>query len=77
MPALKKTQVIPKPVSAYTYGLAVPKGGRRACYDPKTNTYTREACQRGYLIGQGIGVLEAPAPIKTRAFSKAFSNGFS
>ena len=76
MPALKKTPLILKPIPQHTFGKSVPKSGKRACFDPKTGTYTRKACGKDILLSQGIGVIEGVEDIYSRAFSRAFSSAF-
>lgn len=76
MPILKQVPHLAKPTPKYTYGRSVPTNGRRACYDYKTNTYTRAACKGDVLLAQGIGVIEAVPVAYTRAFSIAFSSAF-
>jgi hypothetical protein len=77
MPHLKRTPYIKKPNPEYTLGHAVPTNSRTACYDPRTNTYTRAACGKGVLLSQGIGVITGTPQTYTRAFSVAFSDGFA
>lgn len=62
MPHLKKVRIHNKPLAEYTFGKAVPKTNRQACYDPSNNTYTREACGKNRLISQGIGSITAQIP---------------
>lgn len=82
MPRLKPVQYTPKPIPLYTVGRSSAKGSRRGCLCDGTegvglvNTYSKKCC-KGHLYNQGIGIIEGPAPVKRRAFSKAFSNGFS
>lgn len=76
MPLLKTYKDKPRKPLPYTVG---PGGSnsKRACYDPKTNSYTREGCVRNRLVSHGIGQDSAiPVPY-TRAFSKDFGPAFS
>jgi len=40
-----------------TLGKSSPKNSRRACLCKDANTYSRKCCE-GYLINQGIGVIQ-------------------
>jgi hypothetical protein len=88
MPFLKKTPVINQPTERYTVGHSVPKTNRRATFNPKLNTYTRQRMTGrhagSYLIEQGIGRIQGlpegsviPADAWSLAFNgPAFGNGF-
>lgn len=58
-----------------TLGLSSPKNSRRACLCLDSNTYDVKCC-KGYLINQGIGVIESPTRTKGGAFSDGYSDGF-
>ena len=58
-----------------TMGLSSPKNSRRGCLCLHKDTYDVKCCQ-GYLINQGIGVIQAPANVHKGAFSSGFSDGF-
>lgn len=66
-------------IPLHTFGLAVPKMGNRACLCADGRTYSR-ACCNGYLINQGIGIIEAiilpPIPL-FGDFNFDFSSDFS
>jgi hypothetical protein len=88
MPHLKKTPVINQPTERYTVGHSVPKTNRRATFNPKLNTYTRQRLTGkyagNYLIEQGIGKIQGLPEqniITQDAWSvsfngPAFGNGF-
>lgn len=57
-----------------TMGLSSPKNSRRACLCVDSNTYDVKCC-KGYLINQGIGVIQA-APKAKGGFSDGYSDGF-
>ena len=59
-----------------TKGLSSPKDSRRACLCMHTNTYDRRCCN-GYLIEQGIGVIQAPANFNQKgAFTEGYDKGY-
>lgn len=59
-----------------TKGLSSPKNSRRACLCLESNTYDVKCC-KGYLINQGIGVIQAPAGQPAKGgFSDGYSDGF-
>lgn len=76
MPIYKDKPISLKPIPLYTMGKSVPKGGRRGCLCADKSTYDKKCCKE-YLINQGIGVIQGVPIVKRKAFSKAFSNGFS
>jgi hypothetical protein len=57
-----------------TLGLSSPKNSRRACLCLDSNTYDVKCC-KGFLINQGIGVIQGVAGEKG-AFSDGYSDGF-
>jgi hypothetical protein len=59
-----------------TKGLSSPKNDRRGCLCLNEDRYGRDCC-KGYLINQGIGVIQSPAHFADRGgFSSGFSDGF-
>jgi len=57
-----------------TLGLSSPKNSRRACLCLDNNTYDVKCC-KGFLINQGIGVIQSAAVAKG-GFSDGYSDGF-
>lgn len=58
-----------------TLGLSSPKNSRRACLCLDSDTYHVNCC-KGYLIQQGIGVIESPVRTGGGGFSEGYSEGF-
>lgn len=59
-----------------TLGLSSPKNSRRACLCLHSNTYDVKCCQ-GYLMNQGIGVIQGTGILEGGAFNEGFSDGFN
>jgi hypothetical protein len=57
-----------------TLGLSSPKNSRRACLCLESNTYDVKCC-KGFLINQGVGVIQGPKVTKG-GFSDGYSDGF-
>jgi len=58
-----------------TKGLSSPKNSRRACLCLESNTYDVKCC-KGYLINQGIGVIQGTQIHTGGGFSDGYSDGF-
>jgi hypothetical protein len=58
-----------------TKGLSSPKNSRQACLCLNSNTYDVKCC-KGFLINQGIGVIQQTRRENKGAFSFGFSDGF-
>ncbi len=58
-----------------TRGLSSPKNSRRACLCLDSDTYSVSCC-KGYLMNQGIGVIESATRTGGGAFSDGYSDGF-
>ena len=57
-----------------TLGLSSPKNSRRACLCLDSDTYDVKCC-KGYLMNQGIGVIESPFRTGGGAFDDGFNEG--
>ena len=58
-----------------TKGLSSPKNDRRGCLCLNEDRYGRDCC-KGYLINQGIGVIQGTPVVITGGFSNGFTLGF-
>ena len=58
-----------------TKGLSSPKNDRRGCLCLDEDRYGRDCCE-GYLINQGIGVIQGTGLRNSPGFSNGFSLGF-